>query len=53
LAAKQYFILDGAINEPLMFQLQGRVSALAEYLNTRNYNGAQYVSQVRTSHQFT
>lgn len=52
LAAKQYFILDGVINEPLLFQLQERSSALTEYLNTRNYNGAQYVSQVRTSHQF-
>lgn len=52
LASKQYFILDGVINEPLAFQLQKRSSDLIEYLNTRNYNGAQYVSQVRTSHQF-
>jgi len=52
LAAKQYFILDGAINEPLAMQLQKRTGDLVEYLNTRNYNGAQYVSTVRTGNQF-
>ena len=50
LATKQYFILDGAINEPLVFQLQKRTADLIEYLNSRNYNGAQYVSQVRITY---
>jgi hypothetical protein len=52
LAAKQYAILDGAFNEPLMAQLQQRTASLTEYLNTRNYAGAQYVSSVRTGHGF-
>jgi hypothetical protein len=51
LAAKQYAILDTAFNEPLMMQLEQRVRDLKEYLNTRNYSGAQYVSQVRTGHE--
>lgn len=52
LGAKQYAILDGAFNEPLMAQLQQRVASLTEYLNTRNSSGAQYVSVVRTGHGF-
>lgn len=52
LGAKQYAILDGAFNEPLMAQMQQRVASLTEYLNTRNYAGAQYVSRVRTGHGF-
>lgn len=52
LAAKQYAILDTAFNEPLMMQLEQRTRDLIQYMNTRNYSGAQYVSQVRTGHEF-
>lgn len=52
LAAKQYAILDTAFNEPLVMQLEQRTRDLIQYMNTRNYSGAQYVSQVRTGHEF-
>jgi hypothetical protein len=46
LASKQYFILDNAINEMLMAQLQLRTGDLTKYLTARAYDGSQYVSQV-------
>lgn len=45
-ASKQYFILDNAINEMLMAQLQLRIGDLTKYLTARAYDGSQYVSQV-------
>jgi len=52
LAAKQYFILDNAVNEMLMAQLQLRTGDLTKYLTARAYDGSQYVSQVMTGYEF-
>ena len=52
LAAKQYFILDNAVNEMLMAQLQVRLGDLVKYLTARAYDGSQYVSQVMTGYEF-
>ena len=51
LASKQYFILDNAINEMLLNQLQMRVADLTKYLTARAYDGSQYVSQVYTGYE--
>ena len=52
LAAKQYFILDGAVNEVLVSQLGQRRDDLTKYLNARGQDGSQYVSQVYTGYEF-
>jgi hypothetical protein len=52
LAAKQYFILDNAVNDMLMAQLSMRMDALNAYLTSRAYDGSQYVSQVHTGYEF-
>ena len=51
LAAKQYFILDNAVNDMLMAQLNLRTGDLNKYLTARAYDGSQYVSQVYTGYE--
>jgi len=51
LAAKQYFIMDGAVNEPLAMQLNARNDDMARYLTERGLNGSQYVQRVYTGYE--
>ena len=48
LAAKQYFIMDGAVNEMAMAQMQMRQEELKRYLTSRGLDGSQYVQRVFT-----
>lgn len=51
LAAKQYFIMDGAVNEMLMAQMQMRQEDLKRYLTSRGLDGSQYVQRVFTGYE--
>ena len=49
-AYKQYAIRDGAVNEPLMFQLQVREKDLKDHAASMNYETSQYVNRVEASY---
>jgi hypothetical protein len=49
-AYKQYAIRDGALNEPLMFQLQVREKDFKEHMATVDYEASQYVNRVEASY---
>jgi len=51
LAAKQYFIMDGAVNDALVAQLTIRRDALTKYLTERSLDGSQYVQRVYTGYE--
>ena len=51
IASKQYFIMDNAVNESLLGQLDIRQRDLVRYLTSREQDGSQYVQRVYNGYE--